>query len=306
MSFNINTSLLTEHYELKSKDISTQSVLGATTANLLFSTGNFQLGKPGQVPILKLDSTITLQEGGCGRTPSNTITPSNTFMVIKAIKSEENICPKDLYGSYFAGFVAAGQDPESETILPELASKISDKKIGDYQRVVENLIWHGDTTLTGSSNLKFIDGFVRQITVGGTASYISTSTTATTAKERLQAAFSKMPVEISSQEDFRIFCGIDMYNQYLLEIANANFFMKPDETTVLGTTAKLVPTLGLNNSKEIVSLRLSNTQIGMDLQGEESKATLEFAKEQKMWMHDIETSIGVKVIRTNEVGYVKY
>lgn len=301
MAFDVTN--LSAHVEPIDKNISVRSVMDAKTPQILKAAGSFQAGVKGQAALLKMDSTIVLQGAdSCGRTPNGTTTLSDLKIEVVPIKSEENLCPKVLKNTYYAYAVTSGGSVDDEQFTGDFVKMIADTKIHDVSYAVENLMWKGDKSLTGTNNLKHIDGFLKQAVAGGTASYIDTSNDGETVIEQLQKSFLEMPIAVRSQEDFRVALGQDKYDEYLMELANADYVNSQENTKIIGTSAILIPTPGLDGTNKIFSARLSNLQMAMDLEDEQDKASFHYSKEQNIVFFDIYTSIGVKIIRTNEVG----
>lgn len=301
----LNITKLQDYIKPISKELATKAVVDATTAKLLIANKQAQFGIKGSAAILKMDADINLQDGStCGtRNPLGNQTFSDKKITVVPIKDETNICPKTLYNSYFAEMVASGQNPEQESLLPEFAKNIMEYRASKIAYGIEKLIWHGDTSLTGTNQLKYIDGLVKQITAGSTQIDLS-AITGSTIVEKLQAAFLAMPVEVRTKQDFRIFIGQDTFAEYTVALANKNIFKPVDDMTLFGTTAILEVTSGLNGTREVVAARISNFHLGMDMQGEEETADLKFSIETNQWYQDFHFAVGVSCVYPAEVGYV--
>jgi len=300
MSFDLTN--LSQYIELNSKSISSKAVGNAQTAKLLLDSGNVQFTK-GTAPILKLDSNTVIQDAsGCaGRTPSGTTILSNAMLTTKPLKSVENICTKTLYNTYYAWALKAGQDPETEGWDAAFAQYIMDSRIQAISEANEALLWNGDTSLTGQ--LSFFNGILKQVTTG---TYTNIDSTATSVLSQLQEANSKTPIKIRKQSDFRIFISEVLYDMYLMELANKNIFKPTDDFKLFGTTTTLVPVSGLNSSPyKIVAIRLSNLQLGMDLESDVTKSSLKYSIETEQHYADVHYSLGVSVVYpiASEVGY---
>ncbi len=301
MSFN--TDNLSEYVNLKSQEIAVKAIMTPKTADLLVSTGNAQAGlKPGTHKILKLDQTVSFQSGeGCGRTPGTGPVLSEKDMEIVAIKENLNLCPKALYRTFYSIMLAKGQNPETE-FANGFVDFIIDNRTAIIAAEIEKLIWKGDKTLTGANNLKYINGFLKQITVGGNGTYISLTDESTDIVTKLQNNWLAMPEEIKNQEDFRIFISETEYNKYLVAAANKNYFNPSEPFKVYGTTATLVPTPGLNGTGKEVYAKLSDLAYGLDGEGDSDSAMLKYSMETEQWYLDYRFALGVGIVQNSQIG----
>lgn len=300
----LNTAGLSEYVELHSKEIAAKAVGDAETAALLIANGDVQTNVKGKAPILKMDADATFQDGSsCGRSASGDVTLSDAQIEVAPLKDIQNMCPKSLYNTYYAYALKAGQDPESEGWDAGFADYVMKLRSSKINESVEKLIWQGDKT-DGTGNMQYIDGILIQATVANGATDISNSGSDIVAK--LQQAFLKMPVAISSKDDFRIFIGKDMYNSYKLALANKNIYQPVDDFTLFGTAAKLQPVSGLNGTNKVVMSRLSNLQLGIDGSDETDNASFKYSQETTNWYMDFYFSVGVKVIYVSETGYASF
>lgn len=300
MAFNVTE--LSDFVEAKSLEYSTLSVRNAQTAKLLIDSGNFQANVKGSAAVLKLDVEANFQDGStCSRTALGSVKLSDTTIEVASIADYQNLCPKSLYNTYYAKMLSEGQNPEAEFDMAFI-DDIMLKRAENIAAEVEVMLWAGDKSLSGSNNNKYIDGILKQIPAGGTASYLELSTTGADIVLKLQAAYNSMPVEVRNKEDFRIFVGEDVFDEYSIALANKNVYKPVEDFMIFGTRAKLVPTSGLNTTDKIVAIRLSNLQLGIDGRADADSATMYFSQETKNWYQDFNFSVGIKVIRTSEAG----
>lgn len=301
MAFNV--SGLADYVDLHSKEIAAKAVADAPTAALLISSGDVQVGVKGKTAVLKLDADVTFQDGAsCGRTASGDTTLSEAILEVNPIKDIQNICSKSLYNTHYAWALKTGQDPEQEGWDASFAQYIMDLRSSKLKFEVEKLIWQGDKS--GSGNLQYIDGILKQATVALGA--VDISTDETTIVEQLQDSFSKMPIRISSKDDFRIFIGQDMYNRYKLALANKNIYQPTDDFTLFGTSAKIQPVSGLNDTNKVIMTRISNLQLGLDGSDETDKAVLRYSQETENWYMDFHFAVGIAVVYPQEAGYANF
>lgn len=289
-----------------SRDMATKAVADSQTAKLLASNGALQTGVKGTAAILKLSQDVNLQSGvGCGaRNPLGTTALSNGTITVVRIKDESNVCPDALYNSYYSYAIGKGQDPRSQgDLLPDFLRNVLELKSAELNLAVENLLWNGDTSISGTSNLKYINGILKQLAGG---SPIAISEAGDTLVEKLQSVHLAMPVEIRSKSDYRIFVGTDMYDSYIVALANKNIYKPTDDFKLFGTTATLVPVTGLNGSNKVVATRISNFQLGMDGDDEIDKVLWNFSTETNQYYMDFRFAVGIAVIYTDQVGLADF
>lgn len=300
-----DNSVLTAYVANHSKAIATKAVQGASTPKLLIDNNAFQSGVKGSHAILKMDADVTFQDGStCGRTASGNVTLSDKQIVVKALKDIQDFCPKSLYNTYYAQMVAKGQDPESETLDSAFVQQIMDLRAAKIANVIEKLIWQGDTSLTGSNNLKYLDGLLKQIT--GASDEITIAEAGADVVAKLQSVYQAMPIEVRSAEDFRIFLGQDLYDSYLIALANKNVFKPTEDMFLFGTSAKLQPTPGLNSTNKVVAAKISDFQFATDMEGEENKAVLKYSMETEKWYMDFHFAVGVSAVYTSQIGIADF
>lgn len=298
-----NTTNLQEYVNLRSKEIAIKAVMTPTTAKLLATSGNSASGlKPGLHAILKMSQDVNFQSGaGCGRNPGSAVTLSDKNMEVVAIADFLNICPKTLYSTFYSLMLSQGQDPEGE-LDSQFANYIIDNRNALIAAAIEKLIWQGDKTITGASNLKQIDGLLKQIVAGGTGTYIALADASADIIVKLQNDWLAMPEEVKNQEDFRVFISETDYNKYLVATANKNYFNPADPYKIFGTTATMVPTPGLNGTGKIVMARLSDLAYGVDGVNDSDSASFRYSMETEQQYLDYRFALGVGVVNSEQIG----
>lgn len=291
MAFNI-TNL--GEYIKNGQGYAIKSIAEAPTAKVLIDTRNVQFGVKGKAAVLKLNSDVTLADGSvCSRTVSGAMNLSNRELEVVPVASYENLCPKTLWNTFYSESIRQGQLPE-ETFLPAFADAMMNERALKIAEVNESLLWRGDTTLTGTTNLKWINGIVKQVT--GT----TTSATGSTMVEKLQNFYLACDATVRAQSDFVIAVSQQIYDEYLVALAGKNIYKPTDDRTLFGTTAKLHVTSGLNGTRTVVGLRLSNMQLGMDGQSDADTAQMRYSVETTNWYMDFVYGLGIVVVWPDE------
>jgi len=298
MAFDI--SQLGSYVAESGKNYALVSVASANTAKALIDSKNVQMGVRGSAAILKLNSDVVLVDASsCGRVANTAVALSNKNIVVKPIADYLTICPEALWNTFYAESIGNTQAPEEE-FLPAFANAIMEDRAKKIAFANEQLLWQGNTSLTGATNLNRINGIITQVT--GTTGTTLTVTGATIVEE-LQNMFLQVPVNISEQDDFVIAIGRDTYNKYLVSLALKNIFRPVDDNSIYGTSGKFFVTNGLNGTNQAYALRWSNLVLGMNGDGEADKAELRYSIETRSWYQDFEYSLGIAVIYPNEVFY---
>lgn len=294
MGFDISN--LGSYVSNNGKEYAMKAVASAKTAKALIDARQVQFGVKGSAAILKLNSDVTLVDGSsCSRTGGSNIALSNKNIVVKQIKDEANLCPATLWNTFYADSIAKGQSPQEE-LLPAFAQAIMDERAMKIAAQNDKLLWQGDTTLTGSTNLKRIDGILKQASVSAS----TVAATGSTTVEKLQHVFKTANVDVRNAEDFYIFVGEDTYSDYTIALAGKNIFKPTDDFTLFGTTAKMFVTSGLNGTGKAYGARLSAHQLGLDGEGDADKASMMYSVETGNWYQDFKYAMGVAVVWPEE------
>ena len=307
MGFNI--SGLSSYVANIDPALFTKSVAGAKTAQDLIAAGSVVFGK-GKVGIrtMALDANFQSGDDSCARNASGDITLADTSMDIVRIKDEKNLCFQDLENTYYALSVNGSIQPSEEGPNADFANAIVNLRVSKIAEANERALWISDTGLTASfgsdyTNFNKYNGILKQVATA--SGVIALTASGSTLVEKMQNAVLTMPVKVYSQPDFRLAVGEDVYNEYLVALANKNIFRPTTDTSVFGTMAKFWVVPGLNGTRKIVGIRLSNLRLGMASQADLDRVDLEYLKDSTFhgWTSDVYFSIGIKVIDATEVGY---
>jgi hypothetical protein len=294
MSFDMTGA--SAYVELHSTEFAMKATSGAKTASILYAAGAVQSGVKGSSPVLTMDADVVLQDGStCSRNAAGDVRLADVMLTVKPLKDQQNLCPKALTNTYFVFGVKKGTSPENG-FMDEFVNQIMTRRAEKLNGWVEQLLWKGDTALVGANNLKWIDGILKQI-----AAVVPIVGTGTTVWQKLQTTYMQVPIDIRRQEDFRIFIGEDDYELYIMEMANRNLFINPDNKRLHGTLAIIEPVPGLNGTHTAVFTRLSNLRMGIDGDNETDKAELKYSIETNQWYQDFWFTLGVKVIFLDEI-----
>ena len=301
MGYNI--SQLPAYTNEQSTEFMLKSVLDAKTIDLLISAGSFMPELKGSEAIQLMDKDVYFQDGSsCGRNPLGGVSLAQVEITAKRIKSNENYCIAELETKYTVEQLKAkhkGQVYDDLVFNEQIGSAWAEKAAME----IENMVWQGDITLTGSTNLKLIDGFVKRVK-NATDKINLSGATGATVTAKLQAIFRTMPVAVRKKEDFRIFISEEMHDEYVAENTSASLFKDVDTSKLVQTSAKLEVVSGLNETGVVIAARLRNLRAGGDLTNMELDKW--YSKETDSVNLDAKFSLGTQITYPQEIGYVKY
>lgn len=302
-----NTSQLETVASKYSTELAVKAVTQAKTAQLLISNKSLQAGVKGSADISKLSNTIIFQDGkGCGFTDLGETILSNKKIEVQKLKINDSLCYDAVYDTYFASMLAQGADPETETLSEPFLKAILDDKVTLISVEIEKLLWQGDKSLTGSNNLKWIDGLLKQISTASDKINATPTGSPATIIEKLQGVFAKMPVAVRKSPDFRIFIGEDMHDEYLMVLASKNIYKPTDDMILFGTSAKLEVVPGLNDTHKVIAAKISDLHLGLDGTDDADKIRVNYDLMSREWKLACYFAVGVSTVYTSQIGYVDF
>lgn len=306
------------NYTKDNKDILvTSSVFNAKTQSLISQQGNVLTGIKSAERIGIMDTDAVFQAGGtCGFNASGTTTITQRTITVGKIKVNESLCPKTLETKYTQLALAAGSRYEN---IP-FEQDYTDKKTARIAAQLETAIWQGDTG-SGNANLNKFDGLIKQIDAASgsvvhanTATYTSgapygtgTVITGDVALAIADGIYNAIPMSIIDKDDLRIFCGWDFFKAFILALKYKNLYHfsaeddKSGEVSIPGTSYKLTAVHGLDNTKRLFAFRMSNIYLGTDMENEEERFEIFFAKEADEIRFVAEWKLGVNFAIPDEV-----
>jgi hypothetical protein len=264
-------------------ELLSKALIGATTPKYV----NVRLGIKGTQALNLLNSTAFFNDGTCGWEPSGTTTFTQANITTCPEKYNEALCYKDLYDTYQSMLMAPGQT--SETVPFE--QQIADLKVKQIQQRIEQQLWQATTgtscfngfkTLisTGTTGVANSDGVV----FSSTAAY-GVSGNPITEVDKLVNALSD---DAMSREDLIVFMSYANFRLYIQALTRANFFANyigsSDITSMMeavhpNTNVKVVPTIGLNASNQVVIGPREYMVVGFDLLSDHEKLVMWYSKD---------------------------
>jgi hypothetical protein len=316
-----NVSALTDYTEQNVDILVMRSLFQAKTMSLIQKEGNVMTGVKSSETINILDTDAIFQAGGtCGFTSSGTTSVTQRTVTVGKIKINEALCPKALEAKYTQKALAAGSRYES---IP-FEKEYTDLKSGTISDQLETGIWQGDTTSL-NANLNKFDGLIKLIDAAAasvqanSAAYIATGApiaaatgiTLANVKGVVNAMWLALPAKVQGKPDIRIFCGWDTFNKFISSYTDSNLFhfapggnevkQENGEVVIPGTNYVLTAVHGLDGTNRLFALRMSNIWLGTDLENEEERWEIFFAKEADEVRFVAEFKDGVNVAFPNEI-----
>lgn len=312
MAFNV--SALADYTEQNAEKLVFKSLFGARTQEIIAAEGTIQTGIKSAETINILDTDATFQTGGtCGFLSSGTTAFTQRTLTVGKIKVNEALCPKALEAKYTQKALQIGSRYES---IP-FEQQYTDLKAGTIAEQMEVGIWQGDTA-SANANLNKFDGFIKIIdataaAANGNPTGITTGTGITTANVKgiITGMFLALPQRVAGKKDVRFFCGWDTFQKFIAAYVDVNLFhfapsgsevSEANGTVIIpGTYYRLTAVHGLDGTDRIFGMRTSNMYFGTDLENEEERWEIFFAKEADEIRFVAEWKAGVQVAFPNEI-----
>jgi hypothetical protein len=288
-AFAYDVSTIGGYVDQVGGELLSKALIGATTPKYV----NVRLGIKGTQALNLLNSTAYFQDGTCGWSPSGTTTYTQHNITTCAEKYNEALCYKDLYDTYQSMLMAPGQTQES---VP-FEQQIADLKVKQIQQRIEQQLWQA-TTAGGSC----FNGFKLLISTstGNTFNTAVANVSGVTFSSSAAYGVSGNPItevdllinglddNAMSREDLRVFMSYANFRLYVQALTRANFFQNyigstditgMMEATHPNTNVKVIPTIGLNGSNQVVIGPAEYMVVGYDLLSDHEKLVIWYSKD---------------------------
>ena len=245
-----------------------------------------------------LELNPTLQDGKvCGFTAAGSATLTQRTITTAVIKVNMDVCPDSLLGKYAEYLVRIGANsnelPFEQYIIDGVTTEINKK--------IEKLIWQGDTTQSTNTDLKWINGILKQL--ASDSDKVAVSIAANTAiYDAIKAVYLAIPEE-TLERGAEIYVSPENYRDFLMAMVEKKYFnysgpqdSAPEEFVFPGTDVKVVKTPGLAGVNDrIVASFPENFVYGCDAEG-----NLEYVK---IWFSDDDDLFKLKVKWNSGIAY---
>jgi hypothetical protein len=283
-NFSYVVSSITGFTDQVGGELLAKALIGATTPK--YTT--VRLGIKGTQQLNLLDSSPAFQAGACGWNASGTTTFSQRSITVCPERVNESLCPDDLYPTYQSLLLQPG---ETETSVP-FENVIADLKVKQIQQRIEQKLWQA-TTAGGDC----FNGFKNLISTGTTgvanSSGVAFSSSAAygvsgnpiTEVDKLINALSD---DAMSREDLVVFMSYANFRLYVQALTRANFFANyiggSDVTANMeaihpNTNVKVIPTIGLASSNQVVIGPKAYMIVGFDLLSDHESMEVWYSKD---------------------------
>lgn len=282
--FSYVVSSITGFTDQVGGELLAKALIGATTPRYV----NVRLGVKGTQELNLLDSSPTFQAGSCSLSPSGTTTFTQRSIATCPETLFESLCYKQLYPTYQSMLMNAGQT--SETVPFE--NVIGDLKVKQIQQRIEQKLWQAST---GSGDC--FNGFKSLISTGTTG--VANSSGVTFSNSAAYGVSGNPITEIDnlinvlddnamSREDLIVFMSYANFRLYVQALTRANFFANyigatsidaNMEATHPNTNVKVVPTIGLASSNQVVIGPREYMVVGFDLMSDHEKIDMWYSKD---------------------------
>ena len=245
-----------------------------------------------------LELNPTLQDGkGCGFTAAGSATLTQRTITTAVIKVNMDVCPDSLLGKYAEYLVRIGANsnelPFEQYIIDGVTTEINKK--------IEKLIWQGDTTQASNTDLKWINGILKQL--ASDSDKVAVSIAANTAiYDAIKAVYLAIPEE-TLERGAEIYVSPANYRDFLMAMVEKKYFnysgpqdSAPEEFVFPGTDVKVVKTPGLAGVNDrIVASFPENFVYGCDAEGD--------LEDVKIWFSDDDDLFKLKVKWNSGIAY---
>ena len=245
-----------------------------------------------------LELNPTLQDGkGCGFTAAGSATLTQRTITTAVIKVNMDVCPDSLLGKYAEYLVRIGANsnelPFEQYIIDGVTTEINKK--------IEKLIWQGDTTQASNTDLKWLNGILKQL--ASDSDKVAVPIAANTAiYDAIKAVYLAIPEE-TLERGAEIYVSPANYRDFLMAMVEKKYFnysgpqdSAPEEFVFPGTDVKVVKTPGLAGVNDrIVASFPENFVYGCDAEGD--------LEDVKIWFSDDDDLFKLKVKWNSGIAY---
>lgn len=301
-----NLSAWTDEHEL---ELTTRAVTEARTLSLI----DVRTGIKGTQDIPLLDVELIYQDASaCDLSPNGDAILDTTPITVAPIGYMLKFCPKTLRGFFAQQSLKAGTMAEDKELPFEKA--ITDYILKLNAIALDKLIWQGDTSISGTSNLKWIDGFATKFDASSDVNEANdlgyTAFNSTNIYASLEATYLKAVTEdedVAMSEDYILAVNRALYT-YLQSnnAAKNNFHLDPNNpdkltTNLFGYDVNVEAIPGLKGKNSIYGARKDRLIFGTDLESDTDSFELWYSQDDDVIYLRSKFSAGVTVPYFDEV-----
>lgn len=278
-NFSYDVSTIGGYSDQVGGELLAKALIGGTTAGIV----NVRTGIKGTQALNLLDSTPVFQAGNCSLSPSGVTQYTQHSITTCPETLFESLCYKALFDTYQSMLMKAGQTQET---VP-FEQMIMDLKKKQIEQHVETKLWQA-RTVSGDCFNGF--AFLISQNTGNTFADAVASSSGSTFDNDPYGTAGNPITEVDnlinvlddnalSREDLVVFMSYANFRKYVQALTKANFFTNyigsADITSNMSavhpnTNIKVVPTLGLNGSNQVVIGPAEYMVYGVDLLSDET------------------------------------
>ena len=278
-NFSYDVSTIGGYSDQVGGELLAKALIGGTTAGIV----NVRTGIKGTQALNLLDSTPVFQAGNCSLSPSGVTQYTQHSITTCPETLFESLCYKALFDTYQSMLMKAGQTQET---VP-FEQMILDLKKKQIEQHVETKLWQA-TTAGGDCFNGF--AFLISTDTGNTFHNSIADSSGTTFGTQAYGTAGNPITEVDnlinvlndnalSREDLVVFMSYTNFRKYVQALTKANFFTNYIGSTDItsnmsavhpNTNVKVVPTLGLNGSAQVVIGPAEYMVYGVDLLSDET------------------------------------
>jgi hypothetical protein len=278
-NFSYDVSTIGGYSDQVGGELLAKALIGGTTASIV----NVRTGIKGTQALNLLDSTPVFQAGNCSLSPSGVTQFTQHSITTCPETLFESLCYKALFATYQSMLMKAGQTQET---VP-FEQMILDLKKKQIEQRVETKLWQA-RTVSGDCFNGF--AFLISQNTGNTFASAVASSSGTTFGTQAYGTAGNPITEVDNlinslddnalvREDLVVFMSYANFRKYVQALTKANFFTNyigsADITSNMSavhpnTNVKVVPTLGLNASNQVVIGPAEYMVYGVDLLSDET------------------------------------
>jgi hypothetical protein len=283
-NFSYVVSSITGFTDQLGGELLAKALIGATTPKY----ATVRLGIKGTQQLNLLDSSPAFQAGACGWNASGTTTFSQRSITVCPERVNESLCPDDLYPTYQSMLLQPGQTEET---VP-FEQIIADLKVKQIQQRIEQKLWQATT---GGGDC--FNGFKSLISTGTTGVANSSGVTFSNSAAygvsgnpitEVDKLINVLSDDAMSREDLVVYMSYANFRLYVQALTRANFFANYIGGTSVtadmeaihpNTNVKVVPTIGLAGSNQVVIGPKAYTIVGFDLLSDHERMEVWYSKD---------------------------
>lgn len=215
--------------------------------------------------IKKLASSGIVQPGSCEFSSTDGMSISEGVLEPVRLKVNESICFDEFDELWDSADMAAGQ--HAQNVPQSIIDAITDEFVGQFAKEVEEIIWQGDTDLSGGTKSLF-DGYLKQLD-GSAVEVSATTLTTSNILTEMNKVYSALPAGVrkKGKEALVWFMGYDAAALYEMNLQAQGINTSADGGVMKAYNIEIVPVGGLTGDKIVLGER-ANFYVGTDLESD--------------------------------------